>query len=359
MCEALVGQGISVQVYTTTANGKTELEIVPGQWQALDGVSVVYEQRWTKDHSHFSPTLLWRLWRELQPDQVVHIHSWWNLVAMPAVLICWWKGIRPILSPRGMLGAYTLQSPLKRWVHYLGGKWLLRQTILHATAPQEAKEALQLIPNWEHFIAPNIIDLPEPGQFSREVGTEVLRLVFLSRIDPKKGIELLLEALQAVNFPWRLELYGTGTATYVDTLQSLAIELGIADRIEWKGWMSGEERYRALAKNDLFVLPSQNENFANVVLEALAVGTPVLVSDQVGLSDFVQQYKLGWVHCLTKEALAEAITIAYHGVEQRSRIEREAAALVQTHFNPTRLAQAYIAAYKKINMSKVFRNVEK
>ncbi|MGI9158463.1 MAG: glycosyltransferase, partial [Saprospiraceae bacterium] len=86
LCEALAAAGHQVQVYCTRANGSTDLG-VPENLR-IEHVQVRYFKRITGDHSHLSPTLLWALWRHCREYDAVHIHAWWNLVAMPAVCIC-------------------------------------------------------------------------------------------------------------------------------------------------------------------------------------------------------------------------------------------------------------------------------
>lgn len=347
LAEAQARLGARVDVLTTTANGPEELPVAASLPQSVAGVSVRYYPRWTGDHSHFSPALLAQLWRSARSYEVVHIHSWWNLVAMPAVLVCWLRGVRPVLSPRGMLSHYgraSSKAKLKAAFHQLLGRWLLRKTVLHATSGQEAREALALLPGWPYFIAPNLIGLPDSPSVAAATSGP-LRLVFLSRIHPKKGLDLLFPALAALPFPWELTLVGAGEPDYEVELKTLAIELGIADRLHWLGWMEGPAKYESLAQADLMVLPSRNENFANVVLESLAVGVPVLLTDQVGLSEYVAEKGLGWVCAPTARALEAALKTAY---TQREKYQKNRAAIAQTvraDFAPDRVAQQYLEAY--------------
>jgi hypothetical protein len=120
LCEAVQAEGerlkadsvyelentTSIQVYTTLANGKEELSYQNKETKIVDGVSVTYFKRLTKDHSHFSPALLSHLWKTAKDFDVIHIHSWWNLVSMGAVIICILRGVKPIVSPRGMLNYF-------------------------------------------------------------------------------------------------------------------------------------------------------------------------------------------------------------------------------------------------------------
>ncbi|MEL6942891.1 MAG: glycosyltransferase, partial [Bacteroidota bacterium] len=102
LAESQAALGHKIQVFTTTANGKEEL---PKGSTTIDGVQVQYFPRWTKDHTHFSPALLWKLFRSIKKYDTVHLHSWWNLVTIPALFICWLRGVRPFFSPHGMLSS--------------------------------------------------------------------------------------------------------------------------------------------------------------------------------------------------------------------------------------------------------------
>jgi glycosyltransferase involved in cell wall biosynthesis len=354
LCEAQVQLGATVRVLTTTANGPAELDVPRGEARLVNGVEVYYYRRLTKDHTHFSPALLWQVWRQCRRYDIVHIHSWWNLVAVLSAFLCMLRGKRFILSPRGMLSPYTLSSPLKRAFHRWPGAWILKHGTLHATTEQEAEECLKVVPNWLYFIAPNIIPLPPLHQARRASTQSAQRtstLLFLSRIDPKKGLELLFQALAQTSY--RLRIAGSGDPAYIASLKALAEQLGIAGRIEWLGWVEGEDKFRLLAEAELLVLTSHNENFANVVLESLAVGTPVLLSEQVGLSRYVQAKDLGWVTSLDARAIARALDSARADEGKRRRIREQAPALVREDFEAGKVAGEYMTPYtnsKKLSL---------
>jgi glycosyltransferase involved in cell wall biosynthesis len=311
---------VDITVYTTLANGKEELPYQNGDTKTVDGVKVKYFKRITKDHSHFSPSLLSHLWKNVRQFDVIHIHSWWNLVGMGGILICLLRGIRPIVSPRGMLGDYTFNKT-KLIFHNMIGQHLLRKCIFHATTKMEAEEiAVQVfdgkvkivdlmegdekqqesrIKNQEKkaqiFVIHNIVKLPAQLPKKTRIFDGTLKLIFLSRIHHKKGIELLLDTLSSINFPFQLSIVGEGEIEYVGSLKQKAKNLKIDQYINWIGAVYGEEKYRLLADHDAFILPSYNENFANVVIEAIAVNTPVLLSEHVGLKDYVAENNFGLV----------------------------------------------------------------
>jgi len=347
LAESQAALGHNIQVFTTTANGKSEL---PKGNKTLDGVQVQYFLRWTKDHTHFSPALLWKLFRTIKKYDTVHLHSWWNLVTIPALLICWLRGVRPFFSPHGMLSNYSLGNEsggAKGVFHRLFGRFLLSKSILHATAQQEAEEGLEMIPNWKYALVPNIVELPERKDYRRKKNkNQPFTVVFLSRIHHKKGLELLFEALSQVDFDFQLHIAGDGEVEYIQRLKQLANDLNIDKKIDWVGWINGEAKYQLLANADLFTLTSHNENFAMVVIESLAVGTPVFLSDRVGLSDYVQVQQLGWICPLEVNKIREYLQEIYTEKEVLSEIRARSAEQIYKDFSAKRIAERYVEVYE-------------
>jgi glycosyltransferase involved in cell wall biosynthesis len=110
--------------------------------------------------------------------------------------------------------------------------------------------------------------------------------LFLSRIHPKKGCDLLLEAFAdrfGKDSNWHLVMAGPDQVGWKDKLAQRAIALGIADQMTWAGMLSGSIKWGAYRAAKVFVLPSHSENFGLVVAEALACGLPVLISDKVNI----------------------------------------------------------------------------
>jgi glycosyltransferase involved in cell wall biosynthesis len=355
LCENLANFGHEVTVYTTTANGTTELPLHNKIPAIVNGVQVFYFKRITKDHTHFSPELLINLWKNAKKFDAIHIHSWWNLVAVFATLVCWLKGIKPILAPRGMLSTYSFtheNSIKKQLIHIFLGKFLLSKTTLHATASQELQEGKQLIPDWQGFVLPNILQLPTNHiTKTKTTVTQNFTILFLSRIDKKKGIEILLEALQKTTFSFHLHITGSGEASYLEQLKNLAEKYQLTNKITWHGRIEGNLRYDLYANADVFVLPSYNENFANVVIEALSVGTPVIVSKYVGLADYVKQHQLGEVIDLSAAELQTALENLYKNTTLRQKIRQTAPQQIQTDFSAENLTVAYTKIYQEHHLN--------
>ena len=127
-------------------------------------------------------------------------------------------------------------------------------------------------------------------------------LLFLSRIHPKKGVDLLIEAFAAVAATdprLHLVIAGPDQVGWQAHLQQRATESGIGDRITWPGMLSGDLKWGAFRAAELFCLPSHQENFGIVVAEALACGLPVAIAEPVNISAEVAAARAGLVHADT------------------------------------------------------------
>ncbi|WP_379093604.1 XrtY-associated glycosyltransferase XYAG1 [Pedobacter sp. UC225_65] len=359
LCEALVEANVDTEVLTTTANGKTELDVEPNKPAKVDGVDVTYFKRLTKDHTHFSPALLSGLRKKIrsytQLHLVVHIHAWWNLVSIFSCALAKWYNVPVVLSPRGMLTNYTAgnrNAGFKSIIHNTIGKNLLRYCHVHVTSEKEKQDVLAIIQPKSITIIPNLVNFPILKANNPQptlAPKSMFKLIFLSRIEEKKGLELLLDALASVNFIWELTIAGSGENSYVESLKRKALELNISDQIKWIGQVNNKEKFELMAKHDLLVLTSYNENFANVVIESLSMGTPVLLSDQVGLFDYVQEKNLGWISNLNISDITAQLNLSYEKEDVRLKIRETAPGIILEDFNSTTLINKYIKLYQNIS----------
>lgn len=356
LSEELVKASQDITVLTTTANGKEELDVPIGKETLVDGVKVFYFKRLTKDHTHFSPALLKFLHRTLKSEKqkdkvIVHIHAWWNLVSIFSCLIAKLHGVKVVLSPRGMLTSYSLtnrNSKFKDAIHFFLGKSLLRYCHIHATSKKEQQDVEQTCAVNGITVIPNFVQLPNVIPLQSSAPSDNYKLLFLSRIEEKKGLELLFEALSKVTVPYHLSIAGTGLQSYLESLKLLAQQLGIHQKITWLGHVPNEHKFDLLAQSDLMVLTSYNENFANVVIESLAMGTPVLVSEEVGLADYVGENNLGWVTSLNKEEIIDNIIRSFTDKGKRAAIRENAADVIRNNFNEQTLVLSYTEMYKSL-----------
>ncbi|MEJ5992843.1 glycosyltransferase [Pedobacter sp. Du54] len=370
LCEALVDKNLKsrgqnlfdFEVFTTTANGPEELNVEVGKQVIVDGVPVTYFKRITKDHTHFSPALLFALHKKIRKQKtltpkslIIHIHSWWNLVAVFSCFIAKLYRIPVILSPRGMITDYTQtnrNSILKSALHLSIGKSLLKYCHIIASTELEKENILQYFPEKNISVIPNLVKIPKNFGLIEHTQNDVFSLIFLSRIQEVKGLDILFNSLATLNFPWNLTIAGTGNDSYLQLLKTQAEKLQINGKISWVGHVNNDEKFKLLAKHDLMILTSHTENFANVVIESLSVGTPVFLSSNVGLSRYVNDNDLGFITNLDIIQISAKLQEAYLDFNKRNQIRLVAPRIIERDFNDEVLIKKYLMIYQQ-NLDKV------
>jgi len=351
LSEQLVKAGFSTEVFATMANGKEELPVIPGERMMVDGVAVTYFKRITKDHSHYSPALFGALRNDVKNFSLVHIHAWWNLVSVFSCFIALRRKVPVLLSARGTLSPYSFQNKsigVKWALHHLLGKQLLKKCHIHATSQREAEAIQSLFQPKSVTILPNFVKLQGEGVTIKTELSPVFKLLFFSRIEEKKGLDLLLNALPAVSIPYTLTIAGNGDENYVNALKKIAEDNQLGANINWIGFQN-ENKFELLQAHDLFVLPSYDENFGNAVIESLSVGTPVLISEQVGLADYVIENGLGWTCQTNSGSISDAINdIAKNQGPELKRIRKDAPVVIYADFSEDNLVKKYIDMYDQL-----------
>jgi glycosyltransferase involved in cell wall biosynthesis len=348
LSEALVKAGNNIRVFTTTANGTIELPENAREPVLVDGVPVNYFPRITKDHSHFSPKLLWAVWKQVKQFDAVHIHAWWNLVSVLSCLIAIMRKVPVVVSPRGTLSNYSFHNKnafIKQSIHSLLGKPLLNKSFIHVTSTREAKSINELIKPRQIINIPNFIELGKKIDQENNRDTNVLKLLFLSRIEEKKGLDILIQSLAKISVPYHLTIAGDGEPNYVNELKQLSIQNGGAAYINWIGFQN-ENKFNIMAQADLLILPSYDENFGNVVIESLSVGTAVLVSEHVGLADYVAESNFGWICKTQPDSIAQIIN--YIEQNDLEAIRQSAPHIIRRDFNEDNLVKKYTDMYQQI-----------
>jgi glycosyltransferase involved in cell wall biosynthesis len=120
-------------------------------------------------------------------------------------------------------------------------------------------------------------------------------LLFLGRIHRKKGIDLLLKAFEELSTADDHLVVAGPSEDGFFAEELVRVSSAFADRLTWAGMIRGDLKWGALRVVDALILPSHQENFGMVVAEALAVGTPVLITDKVNLWREVEDDRAGKV----------------------------------------------------------------
>jgi glycosyltransferase involved in cell wall biosynthesis len=296
--------------------------------------------------------------REATTGDVVHFHGLWQPAHARRSAELRRRGIVSVVSPHGMLEPWAWRHKWwKKWPYFwlVEAPHLRRATCLLATAPQEERCIRGFLPRQDVRTLPlgfTADAQPDYHAARSRLGwseTETV-LLFLSRLHPKKGIDLLFEALASVEIPsdTRFVIVGGGEATYVRSLQALAkAEAAKLPRIDWIGEVWGDERWPYFQGADLFCLTSHSENFGLAVLEACQVGTPVLTTTTTPWGEwlsrdsaFIAEPKVASI----AEKLRHFFAQAKAGDEQRTAF----ATAVRGDFSWEVLGPRYAALYREL-----------
>ena len=290
---------------------------------------------------------------ELRPD-VVHINGCWQPQLLFFQRAAQSLRIPVVLSPHGMLEPWIVKR------HYWTRKWPAIQLYqrglvkhadyLHATAEKEKDNLLRLGWNARIAVIPNAVNIEElPLKYNWRTKR---RIVFMSRLHVKKGIELLLEALSHLKPDldgYEVIIAGEGEPDYVETLKKAAISFGLSEVVIFVGGVYGAEKVSLLQSADFFVLPTYSENFGIVVAEALACGTPVITTHGTPWKE-LEDYTCGWYIPIGVDALKrtirEAISVTEEKIECMGRNGRK---LVEKEYTDKSVASSFLEMYSFLN----------
>lgn len=293
LCPALAEQGHESVLLCSNATD------VPKEWaRPMAPGRVRLEQiDWPDRFKRLSAKALEQARAVLADADVVHAHGMWVQCNSQILRLAASMGKPYIWSPHGMLDDWSMsQKPLrKRVMLALGGRSLLEgAAAVHCTAAAELDQARKWFPNGNGVIVPLVMDLadyrnPPPASEAIDAfglgGSNDPIILFLSRLHHKKGVERLIDAaaeLRKRGLLCRVVLAGSGDPAYVESLKVRA-QAALPSACTFVGFVTGRMKISLLRAGAIFCLPSSQENFGYVVLEAMAAGTPTVTTRGVAL----------------------------------------------------------------------------
>lgn len=312
LCNALANiNAVTLRVVTTDSAGPSRsdaVEVSAFPMRYAGGYDVFFCRRWWA--ASVSPSMFLRLWPMIRWADVVHLTGVYSPPTIPTLLICRLLGKPVVWSPRGALQRWEgTTKPLfkKAWEWICNALIKPGRCILHVTSKHEAAVSVARISKAVAELVPNGVDIPEALPDRVWLPDGKLRLLYLGRLHPIKGIENLLRALTTLDDgSVSLAICGSGDEAYSLGLRQMVRELGLERCVSFQGHVNGEEKKNVFMQADVCVVPSFTENFGMVVAEALAHAVPVVASRGTPWAE-VEKHGCGlWVEN-TPESLAVAL----------------------------------------------------
>ena len=361
MERVLCAQGVQVHTLTSDDDGPGRRDTtLTGQTLRVDTGAMRTHLRKAIDFYKVAPGMLPWLRRHVREFDVVHIHALFSFSSIAAAWAARKAGVPYIVRPLGTLDRYgvTQRRPwLKRWsLACLDGPALRHAAAVHFTSEAEQQQAQAWGWPMHGVVIPLGIDPPAvlaPSMARRlwpALGDGPV-VLYLSRLDPKKNVEGLLNAwsrVSSVHPQARLLVAGGGDAAFVQALHQHADSLGLAGSVVWAGPVEGDAKAAALGVARLFVLPSFSENFGIAAAEALMAGLPCVLAEGVAIAGDVQAAGAGL--CVSPDAasVAAALDALLNDPDRCQAMSHRARALAAQRYSAEAMGASLLGLYKEV-----------
>jgi glycosyltransferase involved in cell wall biosynthesis len=343
LSEGLARRGHSVTVLTAdwglekrlqAQEGQVTAERSPFGWRRDEnGVQSIYLPTWLRYRAlSWNPAVKRYCRARLKNFDVVHIFGIYDLLGPAVAAACRKRGLRYVLEPIGMFVPIVRNLWLKRMYHLAWGRRLLQgASAVIATSNQEVEElSAGGVSRAKIVLRRNGVEVParwpERGTFrkAQRISPDEKLVLFLGRLSAKKSPDLLLRAFAELSgafagIPLRLVFAGPDESGLKTQLDQMASQLGVRSKVQFTGPIFDQSKWAAYRDADVFVLPSQNENFGNTAAEAVAAGTPVIVTKQCGIAPLLAN-EAGLVVPHDAAALRQALGRILSEAELRARL---------------------------------------
>ncbi len=281
---------------------------------------------------------------------IAHIHGIWTPFDTFTAFLAKRRGARLVISPHGALEPWAFQSKgIKKGIawHLYQKRILLGADLIIVNSKQERDNLRNLGINGPIAVIPNGIILDGYDKNSAIKSKREKVLLYFSRLDKKKGIELLIKAWRKVDNKqgYRLHIQGYGDENYRLELRDMVSKFGLEDEIFFIDPSYDQKRWASFSNASFYILPSYSENFGITVAEALISGLPCITTTEMPWGNLPNE-GIGWSVNCNESAIAKAITEAF-GINEfkLAQMRKQAIDYAEKHFSWKTIAQDYELAY--------------
>lgn len=367
---ALAKRGHNVKVFTTNKDGASVLPVETGRSVKMGNIEVTYFPVGFPRWYYFSLKLSQALKHELPHFDVVHIHA---VYLWPTTITAYWcrkLKIPYVIRPAGLLDSINVHkhyegfiasymSRIKKiaYMNIIGKYELNNAKGIHYTSQFEMDSSLKWGIKVKGKIIPLGVEVPERNNLVRcDKSADLIfkpkTILFLSRLDPIKGIEILIETVNILcrfRNDFKLIIGGSGKKDYKLKLIEMIDRYGLGGVVSMIGNVTPENKNLVFENSDIFILLSHHENFGIVVAEAMAMNLPVVISNNVGIHNYVKDYGAGLVVSGNNpELIASDINDLLNDETRIIEMSKKARLLCENEFSWDKIAQQTENYYKEL-----------
>ena len=304
------------------------------------------------------------LFKNIKNYNIIHIHGIFSFLEIFGSTFSFYFKKPYIITPLGSLSPELIKKRskiLKNMYLTLFGKRIFKKSSgIHCRTNYEKKEIEKLDFGLEEkiFVLPNGIEISQFEKFDNEVFKKYSSLkdkkyiLFLSRINWKKGLDILIPAFSEISKIYKdiyLVIAGPDEEKYGEKVRKWINDYKIpSEKIIFKGPLYNEEKIAILKNAQIFVLPSYSENFGIVVVEAMAAGVPVVISNKVGIYEEVKKNEAGIITDTSIESVYKGIKMLIENENLRKKISENAKKLVKNEYDIEKVAEKMVKVYQSI-----------
>ena len=352
--------GPCIDVVATNANAAAALDVPLQKWLEQDYFRVQYFPTWHRHDLIVSPSLIQWLIRHIKDYGIVHTHTLFAPLVSFTHTLCRYHKIPYVITPHGMLDPWALSH--KAWKKRIYYSLFERPALKQASAVQvlssSEKEQVSKLGYSQTIFIPNGIhkedfeSLPCPDLLYQKFPhlQDKKLILFLGRIDPKKGLDLLAPVFARVHaiFPdTHLVIAGPDSINFLTTVKSYFKDANCLNNVTFTSMLSGSIKYSALNAADIYVSPSYSEGFSLSVLEGMAAGLPCIITENCNFPE-ARAAKAAYVVQTHADDISDALVNCLQNCREAKALGNTARNFIFQNYTWKASSQKLLNAYEKI-----------